>query len=58
MDLYANDLTDYIYQENDMKKKRALLCELEAETKRLMNRQDKGNFDYRRIAIIVPILLT
>lgn len=22
MDLYANDLTDYIYQENDMKKKR------------------------------------
>lgn len=58
MDLYANDLTDYIYQENDMKKKRALLCELEAKIKRLMNRQDKGNFDYQRIAIMVPILLT
>ena len=50
MDLYANDLTDYIYQENDMKKKRALLCELEAEIKRLMNRQDKGNLDLRHIS--------
>ena len=25
MDLYADDLTDYIYQENDVAKRRALL---------------------------------
>lgn len=52
MDLYANDLTDYIYQENDTKKKRDLLCEVEAEIKRLMNRQEKGNLDLRHIGAV------
>lgn len=33
MDLYADDLADYIYQENDVDKKRALLLEVEAEIK-------------------------
>ena len=33
MDLYAEDLTDYIYQENDVDKKRALLLEVEAKSK-------------------------
>ena len=29
MDLYADNLADYIYQENDVDKKRALLLEVE-----------------------------
>ena len=33
MDLYADDLADYIYQENDVDKKRALLLKVEAEIK-------------------------
>lgn len=49
MDLYADDLTDYIYQENDIKKKRALLCEVEAEIKRLMGQQEKEYLDLRYI---------
>ena len=36
MDLYAEDLVDYIYQENDVNKKRTLLLEVEAEIKKLM----------------------
>lgn len=34
MDLYADDLADYIYQENDVDKKRALLLKVEAEIKK------------------------
>ena len=45
MDLYAEDLTDYIYQENDANKKRALLLEVEAEIKKLMGEQEKGRLD-------------
>lgn len=40
MDLYVNGLTGYIYLGNDVNKKRTLL--LEMETKRLMNKQEKG----------------
>lgn len=36
MDLYAEDLADYIYQESDVDKKRVLLLEVEAEIKKLM----------------------
>ena len=49
MDLYAEDLTDYIYQENDAHKKRALLLEVEAEIKKLMGEQEKGSIDLRHI---------
>ena len=42
MDLYAEDLTDYIYQENDVDKKRALLLEVEAEIKKLMDEQKRA----------------
>ena len=49
MDLYAEDLTDYIYQENDVDKKRALLLEVEAEIKKLMDEQKKGSLDLRHI---------
>lgn len=49
MDLYAEDLTDYIYQENDVDKKRALLLEGEAEIKKLMDEQEKGSLDLRHI---------
>lgn len=49
MDLYAEDLTDYIYQENDANKKRALLLEVEAEIKKLMGEQEKGSLDLRHI---------
>lgn len=42
MDLYAEDLPDYIYQENDVNKKRALLLEVETEIKKLMGEQEKG----------------
>lgn len=49
MDLYAEDLTDYIYQENDVDKKRALLLEVEAEIKKLMGKQEKGSLDLRHI---------
>lgn len=52
MDLYAEDLTDYIYQENDVDKKRALLLEVEAEIKKLMDEQEKGNLDLRHIGAI------
>ena len=38
MDLYAEDLTDYIYQE-----------EVEAEIKKLMDEQEKGSLDLRHI---------
>ena len=31
MDLYADDLADYIYQENDVDKKRALLLEVASD---------------------------
>lgn len=41
MDLYADDLTDYIYQENDVDKKRALLLEVEAGIKKLMGEQER-----------------
>ena len=41
MDLYADNLADYIYQENDVDKKRALLLEVEAEIKKLMGEQEK-----------------
>ena len=49
MDLYADDLTDYIYQENDVDKKRALLLEVEAEIKKLMGEQEKGSLNLRHI---------
>ena len=52
MDLYAEDLTDYIYQENDVDKKQALLLEVEAEIKKLMDEQEKGNLDLRHIGAI------
>lgn len=42
MDLYAEDLVDYIYQENDVNKKRTLLLEVEAEIKKLMGEQERG----------------
>ena len=45
MDLYAEDLADYIYQENNVDKKRALLLEVEAEIKKLMGEQEKGSLD-------------
>lgn len=41
MDLYADDLADYIYQENDVDKKRALLLKVEAEIKKLMGEQER-----------------
>ena len=37
MDLYAEDLADYIYQENNVDKKRALLLEVEAEIKKVLS---------------------
>ena len=37
MDLYADDLADYIYQENDVDKKRALLLKVEAEIKKVLS---------------------
>lgn len=49
MDLYAEDLADYIYQENNVDKKRALLLEVEAEIKKLMGEQEKGSLDLRHI---------
>ena len=49
MDLYAEDLTDYIYQENDVDKKQALLLEVEAKIKKLMGEQEKGSLDLRHI---------
>ena len=49
MDLYAEDLTDYIYQENDVNKKRALLLEVESEIKKLMGEQEKGSLDLRYV---------
>ena len=49
MDLYAEDLTDYNYQENDVDKKRALLLKVEAEIKKLMGEQEKGSLDLRHI---------
>ena len=52
MDLYAEDLTDYIYQENDVDKKRALLLEVEAEIKKLMGEQEKGSLDLRHIGAV------
>ena len=48
MDLYADDLADYIYQENDVDKKRALLLKVEAEIKKLMGEQEKGSLDLRQ----------
>lgn len=42
MDLYADDLADYIYQENDVDKKRALLLKVEAEIKKAHGRTGKG----------------
>ena len=47
MDLYADDLADYIYQENDVDKKRALLLKVEAEIKKLMGEQEKGSLDLK-----------
>ncbi len=52
MDLYAEDLADYIYQENNVDKKRALLLEVEAEIKKLMGEQDKGSLDLRYISAV------
>lgn len=52
MDLYADDLTDYIYQENDVDKKRALLLEVESEIKKLMGEQEKGSLDLRHIGAV------
>ena len=52
MDLYADDLADYIYQENDVDKKRALLLEVEAEIKKLMGEQEKGSLDLRHIGAV------
>lgn len=49
MDLYAEDLTDYIYQENNVEKKRALLLEVEAEIKKLMGEQERGSLELRYI---------
>lgn len=49
MDLDAEDLADYIYQENNVDKKRALLLEVEAEIKKLMGEQEKGSLDLRHI---------
>lgn len=47
MDLYAENLTDYIYREKDVDKKRILLLEVEAEIKSLMDYQEKGILDLR-----------
>ena len=52
MDLYAEDLVDYIYQENDVNKKRTLLLEVEAEIKKLMGEQEKGSLDLRHIGAV------
>ena len=52
MDLYADNLADYIYQENDVDKKRALLLEVEAEIKKLMGEQEKGSLDLRHIGAV------
>ena len=52
MDLYADDLADYIYQENDVDKKRALLLEVEAEIKKLIGEQEKGSLDLRHIGAV------
>ena len=52
MDLYAEDLTDYIYQENDVDKKRALLLEVEAGIKKLMGEQEKNSLDLRYIGAV------
>lgn len=52
MDLYAEDLADYIYQENNVDKKRALLLEVEAEIKKLMGEQEKGSLDLRHIGAV------
>lgn len=52
MDLYAEDLTDYIYNENDVAKRRALLLEVEAEIKKLMGEQEKGSLDLRHIGAV------
>lgn len=52
MDLYADDLTDYIYQENDVDKKRALLLEVEAGIKKLMGEQEKGSLNLRHIGAV------
>lgn len=52
MDLYAEDLTDYIYNENDVAKRRALLLEVEAEIKKLMDEQEKGSLDLRHIGAV------
>ena len=52
MDLYADDLADYIYQENDVDKKRALLLKVEAEIKKLMGEQEKGSLDLRHIGAV------
>ena len=49
MDLYAEDLTDYIYQENDVEKIRTLLLEVEAEIKKLMGEQERGSLELRYI---------
>ena len=51
MDLYADDL-NYIYQENDVDKKRALLLEVEAEIKKLMGEQEKGSLNLRHIGAV------
>ena len=50
MDLYAEDLADYIYQENNVDKKRALLLEVEAEIKKLMGEQEKESLELRDIS--------
>ena len=42
MDLYAEDLADYIYQENDVDKKRTLLLEVEAGNQEAHGRTGKG----------------
>ena len=55
MDLYADDLADYIYQENDVDKKRALLLEVEAEIKKLMGEQEKGSLDLRHIGAVQEV---
>ena len=49
MDLYAENLADYIYQENDVDKKRALLLNVEAEIKKLMEKKKKGFIHFRHV---------
>ena len=58
MDIYAEDLTDYIYNENDVAKRRALLLEVEAEIKKLMGEQEKGSLDLRQIEKIQDLIGT